>query len=146
MKSTVNKKIINASPLEYNGIKFKSRLEKLVYRTLLDEGFPVMYEPIKYVVWEGFKPTIPFYNKDNATKLLKLDSKKMISITYTPDFVFTHNNHTVIIEAKGFENDCFPIKKKLFRAYLEKHCPDALYFEIYSKRQLIQAVDIIKSL
>jgi len=141
----MNKKIINASPLEYNGITFKSKLEVMIYKTLSQAGFNVAYEPSKYIIWEGFKPKIPFYTKDKKTRLLKLDDKKLIDITYTPDFVTMHNGITIIIEAKGFENDVFPYKKKLFRKYLEGFSEPILFFEIFTKKQLLQAIEIIKS-
>lgn len=140
-----NKKIKNAQPLEYEGILFKSKLEKMTFITLKEAGFPVKYEPQKIVVFEGFKPTVPFYDRNKATRMLALQTKKLVSITYTPDFMFEYNNHIVIIEAKGFTNDTFPIKKKLFRAWLEEH-PESIYFEIYSKKQLLQAIEIIKEL
>lgn len=140
-----NKKIKNAQPLEYEGILFKSKLEKMTFITLKEAGFPVKYEPQKIVVFDGFKPTVPFYDKNKATRMLALQTKKLVSITYTPDFMFEYNNHLVIIEAKGFTNDTFPIKKKLFRAWLEEH-PESIYFEIYSKKQLLQAIEIIKEL
>lgn len=145
-KQVENKKIKNASPLEYDGISFKSKLEKTIYQTLKENHFPVQYEPQKFIIWEGFKPTVPFYNKDKATRMLKLETKKLINITYTPDFIFYHNNHMVVIEAKGMENDCFYIKKKMFRKWLEEHQPDSIFFEIYTKRQLLQAIDTIKAL
>jgi len=141
-----NKKIRNATPLTYKNIHFKSQLEKAIFKTLDEQGFPVRYEPMKFTLWKGFKPTIPFYDMDKNTHLLKLQSKKLIDITYTPDFMFVHNDHLIVIEAKGFENDTFPIKKKLFRALLEKDYPGSVYFEIYAKRQLSQAIDIIKRL
>ena len=141
-----NKKIKNASPLEYDGISFKSKLEKMVYQTLRENNLPVEYEPRKFIIWEGFKPTVPFYNKDKSTRMLKQDSKKLINVSYTPDFVFKHNNHLVIIEAKGMENDLFPMKKKMFRKWLEDNEPKSIYFEIYTKKQLLQAIDIIKNL
>lgn len=141
-----NKKIRNASPLEYDGISFKSKLEKMTYQTLKENNLPVQYEPQKFIIWEGFKPTVPFYNKDNKTRLLKLETKKIISISYTPDFVFTYKGYLIIIEDKGIENDCFYLKKKMFRKYLEEHHPKSLFFEIYTKRQLLQAIDTIKAL
>lgn len=141
-----NKKIRNAHSLEYDGIVFKSKLETVIYRILKERGFPVKYEPHKYVLWEGFKPTVPFFNKDKRTRLLRQDTKKLLNITYTPDFVFEHKGYLVVIEAKGMENDVFPIKKKLFRAWLEEHYPKSIYFEIYTKRQLLQAIDIINNL
>ena len=113
-----NHKVKNATPLEYNNIQFKSRLEVMIYKTLLQEGFNVQYEPTKYIIWEGFKPNVSFYNKDKKTRMLKLDNKRLIDITYTPDFVFEYKDTTIVIEAKGFENDTFPIKKKINIVYL----------------------------
>lgn len=141
-----NKKIKNASPLEYDDIYFKSQLEKMIYQTLREQGFPVEYEPHKFVLWQGFRPTVPFYDKDKYTRMLKLENKKIIDITYTPDFVFTYNGFLVIIEAKGMENDCFYLKKKMFRKWLEDNHPKSIYFEIYTKKQLLQAISIIQNL
>ena len=141
-----NKKIINASPLEYDGISFKSKLEKMVYQTLKEADFPVEYEPHKYIIWEGFKPSVPFYNKDKITRMLKQESKKIKAITYTPDLSFIHNGYLIIIEAKGFEDSVFPLKKKMFRKWLEDNYPKSIYFEIYTKKQLLQAINIINNL
>lgn len=141
-----NKKIKNASPLEYDGISFKSKLEKMAYQTLKENNLPVEYEPQKFIIWEGFKPTVPFYNKDTKTRMLKLESKKIINISYTPDFIIHYKNHLIIMELKGLENDLFPMKKKMFRKWLEEHEPKSIYFEIYTKKQLLQAIDIIKNL
>jgi len=145
-KQHENKKIKNASPLEYDGIQFKSKLEKMTYQTLKENNFPVEYEPTKFTIWEGFRPTVPFYNKDKVTRMLKLENKKIISITYTPDFVFIYNGYLVIIEDKGIENDCFYLKKKMFRKWLEEHYPKSVFFEVYTKKQLLQAIEIIKNL
>ena len=130
----------------FEGISFKSKLEKTIYQVLREQGFPAKYEPRKFILWQGFKPTVPFYNKDKTTRLLKLEHKKLVDITYTPDFVFSYRGHMVIIEAKGLENDVFPLKKKMFRKWLEQHHPQSIFFEVYTKRQLLQAIDIIKTL
>lgn len=143
---TENKKIINASPLEYDGISFKSKLEKMAYQTLKEQGFPVLYEPKKFIIWKGFRPNVPFYNKDASTRMLKMDSKKVIDISYTPDLMFEYNNHLIIIEMKGFENNTYPLKKKIFRKWLESNYPNSIYFEVFTKKQLLQAIDIIKNL
>ena len=67
-----------------------------------------------------------------------------ILITCNSDFIFYCNGVRVIIEAKGFQNDVFYIKKKLFRAYLEEDFLNvkiqSLYFEIYTKKELMQAL------
>lgn len=144
-----NKKIRGATTNEYNGIKFKSQLETMIYKTLIEHGFEPHYEPTTFTIWKGFRPTLPFYDKDKKTKMLKLNMTKLIDIKYSPDFIFIYNNIPVIVEAKGMENDVFYIKKKLFRQYLENLYKEtgqkALYFEIYTKKQLLQAIDIIKN-
>lgn len=146
MATKENKKIKNATPLKYHGISFKSKLEKMTYQVLRESGFPVEYEPVKYTVWEGFRPTVPFYNKDKITRELKLDNKKIISIHYTPDFSFSWKGHLIIIECKGIENNCFYLKKKMFRKWLENNIPKSIYFEVYTKKQLLQAIDIVNNL
>lgn len=142
----VNKKIKGATSLVSDGISFKSKLEVVIYKELLRAGFNPKYEERKFVIWEGIKPTKPFYNRDIQTKMLKLDMGKMRDITYTPDFTFEYKNHFIIIEAKGFENDTFPIKKKLFRGLLEKMETSVIYLEVYTKKQLLQAIEILKTL
>lgn len=143
-----NKKIKNAQRLIYNNIQFKSQLEVMIYKTLLQEGFDVKYEPVTFTLWQGFHPEIPYYVKNKKTRELALDNKKLIDIKYTPDFIFYYNGIRVVIEAKGFQNDVFYIKKKLFRAYLEEDFSNikiqSLYFEIYTKKELMQAIEIIK--
>lgn len=141
-----NKKILGATSLVSNNITFKSKLEVTIYKELLRAGFNPKYEEQKFVIWEGIKPTKLFYNRDIKTKMLKLDMGKMRDITYTPDFTFKYKKYLIIIEAKGFENDTFPIKKKLFRGLLEEMKTPVIYFEVYTKKQLVQAIEIIKSL
>lgn len=121
-------------------------LEITCYKTLIEKGFNPAYEERKFTIWEGFKPTISYYNKDNKTGLLKLDNKKLIDITYTPDFTFMYKDILVIIEAKGIENDVFPIKKKLFRGWLESQDFKTVFFEVFNKKQLLQAIEIINKL
>ena len=142
----INKKIKGATAKSFNGIDFKSQLEVIIYKTLLQEGFKVEYENMKFVIWEGFRPTIPFYDMDKKTRLLKSNMSKLIDITYTPDFTFIYKKHLIIIEAKGYENDTFPIKKKMFRKIIESYNMPIIYFQIYTKKQLMQAIDVIKKL
>lgn len=137
-----NKKIKNATKKEYNGIQFKSLVEVSVYKHLLSLGLNPEYEKNKYVIWQGFKPQIPFYNQ-NKKKELVLQDKKIIDITYTPDFTFKYKSIFVILEIKGFENDTFPIKKKMFRNYLEVNLPNAIFFEVRTIKQLKHALKIV---
>ena len=148
----MNKKIKNAKHHQYAGIEFKSQLEVDIYKSLLQAGFKPYYEGCKYCIFEGFKPTVPFYTRTNKkAKDIALNMKRVSNATYTPDFVFIAKDKktVVIIEAKGFMNDVYPIKRKLFRAYLEKVTVETkqqiIYFEIYTKKQLNEAIEIIET-
>ena len=139
-----NKKIKNATPKEYDGIHFKSLLEVRIYKNLVTAGFHPKYEQFKCTVVDGLKPTVPFYATDKQTKDLKLHDEKIRSITYTSDFTFMYKDIFVVIEAKGQENDTYPLKKKLFRKWMEKWLPNGIFFEIRTIKQLKQAIKIIE--
>lgn len=118
----------------------------MVYKTLIQEGFKPLYEPTRYTLWVGNRPTIPFYTRDKNRKQV-LNLTKLINITYTPDFYMEYNGMKIIIEAKGFENDVWPYKFKMFRQLLESYIDREKYllFEIFTKKQLLEAITIIKS-
>lgn len=137
-----NKKIIGATANSFNGINFKSKAETMVYNTLVSAGFDPKYEQQKFILVEGFKPTVPFYTYKN--KQLTLEMSKIRDITYTPDFTFNYEDKLIVIEVKGFQNDVYPLKRKLFRTYMEQNKKDYLFFEIYTKKQLLQAIEVIK--
>ena len=141
-----NKKIKNAQSVEYEGITFKSKLERMAYITLKEAGFPVEYEPRKFTLWDGFRPAVPFYEKDSATRMLKPNMKKIIGISYTPDFVFEYKGYLIVFEMKGMANDRYFLYRKMFRAWLERNRPKSMFFELNTKRQLMQAIDIIRNI
>jgi hypothetical protein len=138
-----NKKIKNATSVCVNGIEFKSKLEGRVYEILLSNGFDPQYEAKTLVLWEGFRPTKPYYSK-TKTKLNYFSPAKLKDITYTPDFYFKYNDLEVFIEVKGFMNDVYPLKKKMFRKHLES-LDNVIAFEIYTLTQLKEAINMIKS-
>lgn len=154
-----NKKIRGATKTNSLGITFKSQLEKSLFKTLLELGFNPKYEPKTFIVWDGFTAITPFYDKETDSQRDKRDPKSskilvekshiVQPIRYTPDIYFEYSNIDVWIEAKGIENDVFYIKKKLFRKYLDNKLSNtgkrSLYFEVYTKKQLLQAIEIVKS-
>lgn len=158
-----NKKIRNATVCQTGNLTFKSQLEKSVYNTLQQLGFNPQYEPETHTLWDGFDPITPFYDKEsdtqqkkrledgdkNKSKILVHKKGKITGIRYTPDFYFKYGKLDVYIETKGFENDVFYIKKKMFRYFLDKRYNDtgqhSIFFEIYTKKQLLQAIEITKN-
>lgn len=154
---TGNKKIRNATLSKSGDLTFKSKLEKMAYSCLLQHGFNPQYEPATFTLIDSFESKTPFYDKetdtqfqrrkeagDNTPKQLVLKSNKIQGIRYTPDFYFNYNGLHVYIEMKGIENDVHYIKKKLFRRYLDSQPYKSIYFEIYTKKQLLQALKIIE--
>ena len=139
-----NKKIKNARESVFNGITFKSKLEESFYKTLKAANLDPDYELMKFILIDGFRPTVPFYNRSKS-KVFRLDMSKVRDITYTPDFTLLYNDILFIIEAKGIENDTYPLKKKLFRRLLESMKVPCVYFEVHTKRELLKVIDIIKS-
>ena len=145
--NSLNKKIKNATLSEYEGVALKSQTEKLIWKTLNEQGIKAVYETEKIVLIDGFKPTKYFYTrvKNKLTKRweLKTDFKKVINITYTPDFIFYLNDYKVYLEVKGFENDVFPLKKKLFRRWMETQDYPIIYAEIHTKKELLKLIEEI---
>lgn len=140
-----NKKIKNATKVQYNDILFNSKVELMVYKTLVEKGFSPEYEPRKFTIFEGYKPTVPFYTINKNTKELSLNSVKQIAITYTPDFILRYKEWTIIIEVKGKMNDVYPYKRKMFRKFLEDNTKgNVLFFEVYNKKNVLQMIEIIK--
>lgn len=158
-----NKKIRNATACTSKNITFKSVLEKSCFTCLEEQGFSPQYEPKKFIIFPSFTPITPFYDKETdvqqkkriellgkqSGKELRLCNGLIQPITYTPDIYIRHNDLDIWIECKGFTNDVFPYKKKMFRKLLDdiyiKTGQKSIYFEIYTKKQLLQAIEIIKS-
>ena len=138
---SVNKRILGASPISYNNIKFKSRLECSCYKKLEHSGLDFLYEGEKIVLLEGFKP-------ENVTIYAPIRDRAIVNITYTPDFIVTKGIYKIYFDVKGKENDTYPIKKKMFLKYLEDRNDGMKYmfFEPHSVTQMIQAINIINQL
>lgn len=148
----MNKKIKNAEKRVYNNIQFKSDLEVSCFKKLEQAGLNPSYESETVTVWKGFKPSLSktyapskkrgVYNKD-----LSLQEGKIRDITYTPDFVVVRGHHKFYFDAKGFPNDVYAYKKKLFIAWMESQKDyECMFFEPHSVRQMTQAIDIINNL
>lgn len=131
----------------FDGITFRSILEMNMYKKMKEYGFSPKYEFHKYCLMDGFYPTKSFFepNKNKHLAVSKMKSgknNKVLDITYTPDFVFYHDNYLVIIETKGFQTAEYKVKRKLFRKYMEQ-MGQVVYFEIHTLKQLDEAINII---
>lgn len=134
----INKKVKNATSVEYDGIKFKSKLELTIYKALKEKGLNPLYECNKFILQEGFRPSKPYYIKGVCPKTAS-GYAKIIQITYTPDFTVEYGDKILFIEAKGKQNDSYPIKRKLFLKYLES-MSNSYFMEVYSKKDLLESL------
>lgn len=115
-----NKKIINATPTNYNGIEFRSKLEKSIYKALTDKGLDVAYEPLRCKIWDRNSFLVPYYDRIGK-KPFGLVTSKPIAVHYTPDMIFFYKGVKVFLEIKGFKNDVTPYKIRMFRDWLDKY-------------------------
>ena len=139
-----NRKVINATTVTVDGIEMKSKIERTIYLAVKNMGITPLYEGETFTYWKGGRPITLFYDRGSDRKN-RLNMKKLIDMKYTPDFTFMYGEIKVIIEVKGWENDNFSIKKKMFRMYLDTLPYPIVYAEIFTKKQLIEFMQELES-
>jgi len=147
-KATPNKKVRNATILEYHGITFKSKLELHCYKKLKEANIKFQYEKVKYELMPSFK----FENE--SWELYKKKGERYFgpqrplvrAITYTPDFVGKHRGHKFIIETKGNPNDAFPLRWKLFKKHLYDTKNTSVLYMPRNQKQTEEVVELIKNI
>lgn len=118
-------KIRNATPNEYNGIKFKSKLETYTYKKLKESKIKAEYETQRYELLPAFT----------------FGDKKYRAITYKPDFV----GDKFIIECKGYPNDTWALREKLFNYYLYTHEPNTAFYVVHTQKQVDELISKLKT-
>ena len=103
---------IKSKPTQIDGIKFRSKLEAHCYRMLKDANIDADYEKHKYVLLKGFHYPQSRFEDNGKTGYQDKQKRKVRDITYTPDFVDPKGRW--IIECKGYANERFPLKWKMF--------------------------------
>lgn len=145
IKRKGNKKIRNATPCEFNGIKFKSILEKNCYIELKRANLEVKYEPIKFIISEGIRVKKPYLYFKKGIPIIE-QNKKLVNISWTYDFLVTNDKgHNFVVEAKGNLNDIFPIKFKMFRQLMDEHDEYDGIVLVHTKRDCLEAIKWIKN-
>ena len=117
----VNKKVINATEITVNGVKYRSKLEARCAQILKENSVSFEYEPLKI----EYIPKFEYYGE------------KYRAAFYTPDFII---DSKYILEIKGFPNEVYRYKKKLVLLKLLKDNNYTKYrfFEIKTITQLRQ--------
>ena len=117
----VNKKVINATEVTINGIKYRSKLEARCAQILKENNISFEYEPLKI----EYIPKFEYYGE------------KYRAAFYTPDFII---DNKYILEIKGFPNEVYRYKKKLVLLKLlnDVNYTKYRFFEIKTITQLKQ--------
>ena len=112
-KRKKGKAISKAKKYTYRGTEYKSGLEKYMAQVLYENKIKFEYEPTKFELQEGFPFTLESYERQANGKgeFKNRGEKKLLPITYTPDFI----GEGFIIETKGYANESFPMKWKMFK-------------------------------
>lgn len=133
--SKANRKIKGATQVEYKGIVFMSQSELDCYLLLESSGLDFGYEDSTFKIIESKRTDLLYvYESRSSVKAGRTKSgkcKKIFSLykaskqaesTYTPDFTIRSKDGKIVVyvEFKGFENDIFPTKKKLFFMKLQE--------------------------
>lgn len=150
-----NKKIINARTVEYAGIEFRSISERNMYKKLVSLGITPEYEPETFTLLDTFRPNKEWYQdgipmntkkKDIITGKMTVITDKPASISvwqYTPDFRIKMGDFTFFVEVKGFPNDLWPYKRKMFLRLLQD-LPNTFFFEVHNIKGLLNSVEVMK--
>ena len=117
-------KVKNATPNEYDGIKFRSKLETYTYKKLKEAKIKADYEKHRFELLPAFT----------------FGEKKYRPMTYLPDFV----GDGFIIECKGFGNELFPMRWKLFKRYLMLNNLDYDLYICKNKKEINDLIYDIK--
>ena len=139
-------KPISAKPkkkrdLNFKGTEYKSGLELTMAKLLDAAKIEFKYEPHSFNLIESFDFPFKCYERRGKGDMIDRGGKKVLGIKYTPDFV----GRDFIIETKGFANESFPIRWKLFKQLLaksEKADPDKLI--IYKPQKISECEEVVK--
>ncbi len=132
---------VRAKKTTVDGIQFASGLEAYMYKALKEAGIQAEYEGVKYELIPSFDFKNKVYERQANGKGEYKDrgSKKILKISYTPDFTGTG----FIIECKGRANESFPIRWKLFKKYVSERLRGVTLYKPQNQKECDETVALI---
>lgn len=151
--TVINKKVKHATPIVYDSIRFKSKLEVACYKALKDGEVPFTYEGVTFLLLPSFiYEGGDIYEAKRRVMArgyqYKKSSKRIRRMTWTPDFSGYYDGgdgDMWIIETKGRANDAFPLRIKMFKWLVNEEGWHIDLFIPHNKRQVKESIEIIKS-
>jgi hypothetical protein len=144
----MNRKIVGSTKIQIDGITFDSKLEYRCYCILKTMRVPFIHQ-VKYNLVDSFRTeNVHSYStlKEGWGEEVLGNGNSVLyrAITYTPDFKIKSDGHNIFIETKGFANDVYPYKKKLFFNIMKENPLPTYFFEVKNQNQILAAINIIK--
>ena len=143
-KRKYNKKVRNATATTFNGVKFKSKLEKFTYQCLTVAGIPFKYEEDRFILIDKFRYEGECIEKKKSKgkNVFVRSSENISQATYLPDF--TNLEQGWIIECKGLRTEAFNLRWKLFKNMLAKEKKSYDLYMPGTQRQIMEVVEKLK--
>ena len=131
----VSKKVI------YDGIPFKSGLEKHMYKALKEAGIDFRYEGETFELLPAFQFSNDCYERQSNGKgdFVNRGNKKVLNIKYTPDFT----GWDFIIETKGRANESFPLRYKLFKKWMFDNNDTRALYKPQNQEEIKNTIELI---
>jgi len=139
----------NAKKVTYNGVEFRSMLERDFYRLIEKSGIPFAYEEQKFELASSFKSPNDSYERymNGKGEYKNRGNKKYPIATYTPDFTPPLGEPLKwVIEVKGRAFPDFPRTWKLFKKVLLDNDLKTVCFVPRNIEDCIETLKIIKTL
>ena len=130
-KSVVgNQKVRNATRVEYDGVQFRSKLERYMYQQLKEANIQFKYEEEKFILIPAFEYM----------------GEKIRACTYLPDFIVTYATKKCVLEPKGMQTEVWKIKFKMIKKYLKDSGLNYPIFIVRNQQQCREVIDKIKNM
>lgn len=141
MKRSKKKGPVVSKVVSYDGITFKSGLEKYMYKALKDANIPCEYEKHTFELLPSFTFKNDCIERQANSKgdFINRGNKKVLNLKYTPDFI----GDGFIIETKGRANDAFPLRWKMFKYLMTLMCDNRTLYKPQSQRDCDETIRII---
>lgn len=143
-KKSVDKRKIKSNKASMDGITFASKLELFMYKALKMAKIKSSYEGEVITLVPSFNfPNKSFERRANGKgDMIDRGGKTIRAITYKPDFV----GDGFYIECKGFANESFSMRYKLFKKYIKDNNLDVVLFKPQSQKECLEVVEQIKKM
>lgn len=132
---------VTSKVILYDGITFKSGLEKYMYKALKQAKIPCEYEKHTFELLPSFtfKNNCIERQANGKGDFIDRGNKKVLNIKYTPDFV----GEGFIIETKGRANEAFPLRWKMFKYLMSLTCDKKILYKPQNHAECDITVELI---